>query len=115
MLGCACVVHRWIWLRRPFGASPRVDRVLACEWHCLPLYVGREVVYPARRPLCFLIVVALRPPRRIRATACASGNFWLGARVPIPRLPGPQSIYRLADLDQLEAAVVFSSGFLQWL
>mgnify|MGYP005813157295 CR=1 FL=1 len=48
MLGRACVVHRWIWLRCPFGASPRVNRVLSCEWRCLPLYVGREVVYPAR-------------------------------------------------------------------
>ena len=47
MLERTCVVHRWIWLRRPFDASPRVDRVLAYVRRCLPLYVGREVVYPA--------------------------------------------------------------------
>ena len=47
MLGRVCVVHRWIWLRRPFGVSPRVDRVLAYVRRCLPLYVGREVAYPA--------------------------------------------------------------------
>ena len=50
MLERACVVRRWIWLRRPFDASPRVDRVLAYVWRCLPLYVGGEVVYPARWP-----------------------------------------------------------------
>ena len=48
MLERACVVHRWIWLRHPFDASPRVDRVLAYVRRCLPLYVGREVAYPAR-------------------------------------------------------------------
>ena len=48
MLERACVVHRWIWLRRPLGASPRLGRVLAYVRRCLPLYVGREVTYPAR-------------------------------------------------------------------
>ena len=47
MLERACVVRRWIGLRRPFDASPRVDRVLAYVRRCLPFYVGREVVYPA--------------------------------------------------------------------
>ena len=45
----------------------------------------------------------------------ALGKFWLGARIRIPRLPGLQSIYQLADLDQLEAVAAFSLGFLQWL
>ena len=50
MLERARVARIWIWLRRPFDASPRVDRVLAYVRCCLPLYVGREVVYPARWP-----------------------------------------------------------------
>ena len=44
----ACVARIWIWLHRPFDVSPRMDRVLAYVRRCLPLYVGREVVYPAR-------------------------------------------------------------------
>ena len=55
MLERACVVHRWIWLRRPFDASPRVDRVLAYVRRCLPLYVGREVVYLTGWLLWFFI------------------------------------------------------------
>ena len=76
------------------------------------LCLGHEV---AGQPHCALVVWDLMPPPRVEVTTCASGNFWLGARVRIPRLPGPQSIYRLGDLDQLEAAAAFSSGFLQWL
>ena len=48
MLERVCMVHRWIWLHRPFDVSPRMDRVLAYVRRCLPLYVGREVIYPAR-------------------------------------------------------------------
>ena len=55
------------------------------------------------------------PPPRVEVATYALDNFWLGARVRIPRLPGPQSIYQLADLDQLEVVATFSSGFLQWL
>ena len=40
------------------------------------------------------------PPPRVEVATCALGNFWLGARVRIPRLLGPQSIYQLADPDQ---------------
>ena len=40
---------------------------------------------------------------RVGVATCALGNSWLGARVRIPRPPGPQSIYPLADLAQLEA------------
>ena len=50
MLERAYVVHIRIWLCRPFDAIPRMDRVLAYVRRCLPLYVGREVVYPARWP-----------------------------------------------------------------
>ena len=55
------------------------------------------------------------PPLRVEVATYALGKFWLGARVRIPRLAGPKSIYQLADLVQLEAAAAFSSGFLQWL
>ena len=43
MLERACVVHRWIWLRRPFDASPRVDRVLAYVRRRLPLYMAARL------------------------------------------------------------------------
>ena len=46
----ACVARIWIWLRRPFDASPRVDRVLAYVQRSLPLYVVHEVVYPTGWP-----------------------------------------------------------------
>ena len=42
-------------------------------------------------------------PPRVGVETCALGNFWLGAQVRIPRLPGPRSIYPLADLAQLKA------------
>ena len=58
--------------------------------------------------------VLMLPPRGEVAT-CILGNSWTGARVRIPRPPGLQSIYLLADLDHLEAAVAFSSGYLLWL
>ena len=50
MVERACAVHKWIWLRRPFDASPHVDRVLAYVRRCLPLYVGHEDIYPAEWP-----------------------------------------------------------------
>ena len=78
MLERACVVHRWIWLRRPFDASPRVDRVLAYVQRRLPLYVAHEVVYPTGWPFCFLIAGDLRPPRRIQVATLASGSSWCG-------------------------------------
>ena len=78
----------------------------------MPLCLGHEV---AGQPHRALVVWALMPPPRVEVATCALGNFWLGARVRIPRLPGPRSIYPLADLDQLEAVVAFSSGCLLWL
>ena len=77
-----------------------------------PLCLGHEV---SGQPHHALVVWALMPPPRVEVATCALGNFWLGARDRIPRLPGPQSIYQLADLDQLEATAAFSSSFLQWL
>ena len=77
-----------------------------------PLCLGHEV---AAQPHRALVVWVLMPPPRVEVVTCAWGNFWFGARVRIPRLPGPQSIYQLADLDQLEAAIASPSGFLQCL
>ena len=74
----ACVARIWIWLRRPFDASPRVDRVLAYVWRRLPLYVSHEVVYPTGWPFCFLIAGDLRPPHRIQVAAFASGSSLCG-------------------------------------
>ena len=61
----AYVARIWILLRRPFDASPHVDRVLACVRRCLPLYVGHKVVYPIGWLFCFLIAGDLRPHHRI--------------------------------------------------
>ena len=65
MLERACGVRRWIWLRRPFDASPYAYRVLVYVRRRLPLYVGYEVVYPTGWLFCFLIVGDLKPPHRI--------------------------------------------------
>ena len=77
-----------------------------------PLYLGREV---AGQPHHMLVVQVSVLPPRVGVATCALGNSWLGVRVRIPRPPGPQSIYLLADLGQLEAAPAFSLGFLLWL
>ena len=78
MLERTCVVHRWIWLRRPFDASPYVDRVLVYVRRRLPLYVGYEVVYPIGWPFYFLIVGDLRPPHQIQVATFASDSSWCG-------------------------------------
>ena len=70
----------------------------------MPLYRGHEV---ADQPYLVLL-----PP--VRVVTCALGNSWKDARVYIPRPRGLQSICQLADLDQLEAAAAFSSGYLPW-
>ena len=74
----ACVARIWIWLRRPFDASPRVDRVLAYVRRRLPLYVGHGVVYPTGWPFCFSIVGDLRPPHRIQVATFALGSSLCG-------------------------------------
>ena len=71
----------------------------------MPLYRGHEMDDQLRHMLL--------PP--VGVATCILGNSWRGARVYIPRPRGLQSICQLADLDQLEAAAVFSSGSLQWL
>ena len=70
----------------------------------MPLYRGHEV---ADQPYHTLL-----PP--VGVVTCTLGNSWRGARVYIPRPRGIQSICQLADLDQLEAAAAFSSGYLPW-
>ena len=78
----------------------------------MPLCLGHEVV---DQPHHTLVVWGLMLRPRVGVATCALGNSWLGDRVRIPRPPGLQSIYPLADLDQLEAVVTFSSVFLLWL
>ena len=78
MLERACVVHRWIWLRRPFDVSPCADRVLVYVRRRLPLYVGYEVVYPTGWRFYFLIVEDLRPPHQIQVAAFALDSFLCG-------------------------------------
>ena len=51
----------------------------------LPLYPGHVVV---GQPHHVLVVRAPALHHRIEVAICASGNFWLGARGHIPRLPG---------------------------
>ena len=70
----------------------------------MPLCRGHEV---ADQPYHTLL-----PP--VGVVTSALGNSWRDARVYIPRPRGLQSICQLADLDQLEAAATFSSGYLPW-
>ena len=51
----------------------------------VPLCLGHVV---AGQPHYALVGRASVPRHRIVVTICASGNFWLGARGRIPRLPG---------------------------
>ena len=64
----------------------------------MPLYRGHEVADQSRHTLL--------PP--VRVATSILGNSGRGVRVYIPRPRGLQSIYQLADLDQLEAATAFS-------
>ena len=64
----------------------------------MPLYRGHEVADQPRDRLL--------PP--VGVATCILGNSWRGARVYIPRPRGLQSIWQLADLDQLEAVAAFS-------
>ena len=67
----------------------------------MPLCRGREVAdQPRHTP-----GMVLPPP--VGVATCTLGNSWRGVRVYIPWLPGLQSIYPLANLDQLEADVAF--------
>ena len=70
----------------------------------MPLYHGHEV---ADQPGHTLL-----PP--VEVATCILGNSWRGARVYIPQPRGLKSICQLGDLNQLEAAAAFSSGYLPW-
>ena len=63
----------------------------------MPLYRGHEVADQPRHMLL--------PP--LGVATFILGNSWRCARVYIPRPRGLQSIFQLADLDQLEAAAAF--------
>ena len=71
----------------------------------MPLCRGHEVADQPRHTLEMLVLM-LPPP--VGVATCALGNSWRGVRVHIPRPRGLQSIYQLANLDQLEAIVAFS-------
>ena len=71
----------------------------------MPLCRGHEVAdQPRHTPGMWASV--LPPP--VGVATCTLGNSWRGIRVYISRPPGLQSIYQLANLDQLEAAPAFS-------
>ena len=119
------------------GRAPAIRRSILTALLCFPTHLAGPACSPGPS-CCYLTgdgvragvwadmpcpghVVAGQPhpglvsPPQIEVTTCALGIFLLGARVHIPRLPGPLSIYQLADPDHLKAAAAFSSGFLQWL
>ena len=77
----------------------------------MPLCRGHEVV---GLPYCALVMKVYMPPPLIGGATCVLGSFWRGVRVHALRPRGLQSIYRPAGLDQLEAATVFSLGYLLW-
>ena len=70
----------------------------------MPLYHSHELADQPRHTLL--------PP--VKVATYTLGNSWRGTQVYIPRPRGLQSICQLADLDQLEAAATFSSGYLPW-
>ena len=81
----------------------------------MPFYlngVGVQAEPLAGMPLCRGHEVADRPRHTllppVGVATCILGNSWRGARDYIPRPRGLQSIYQLADIDQLEAAAAFS-------
>ena len=74
-----------------------------------PLWLGHEVAGQPHRTL--VMWVSMLPPRGEVATYVL-GDSWRGVRVRIPRLQGLRFIYLLADLDQLEVVVAFSSSYL---
>ena len=106
MLGRAPAIHRSIWSSLLYFLSHATGHVCIPELLCfflfgevvpagaqaeLPFYLGRAVV---GQPYYALVVPAPVPRHQIEVAICASGNFLLGVRVRIPRLPGPQSIYQ---------------------
>ena len=76
-----------------------------------PLWLGHTVVSQSHHTLVHEVSMLL--PRGEVAT-CILGNSWTGTRVHAPWPQGLRSICLLASLDQLEAVVAFSSGYLLW-
>ena len=102
VVGCTPVIHRSIWFVLLYFPSRTAGHVCIPELLCfylfsevvraeLPFYLDHEVV---GQPHYALVVLAPVACPRSEVAICASGNFWLGIRVHIPRLPGPQSIYQ---------------------
>ena len=136
------LVYRHDGRRHVLGRALVIRRSFFCVLLCFPIRLAGPACYPgpcyfcltgdgvraglrAYMPLCLGHEVAVLPhhtleaqalmiPLQVRVATYTLGNFWLGSRVRDPRLPGPQSIYLLADLTQLEDVVAFSSGFLLW-
>ena len=105
-LGRAPVICRSIWFDLLYFPNHTVGHVCITELLCLYLF-GEAVSARVWAELSFylshvmvgqshyaLVVLAPAPRHRIEVAICTSGNFWLGVRVHIPELPGPQSIYQ---------------------
>ena len=99
-------------------ALPCPPTCLVSPAHIPVPWYGVRLGWRAMRPLCRGHEVACRPrqvlPPLIRVATYDSGSTWRGVRVYALRPRGLQSICQLADLDQLEAAAAFSSGYLPW-
>jgi len=104
-LGRTPAIHRSIWFVLLYSPSCTTGHARIPELLCfylfgeavqagvraaLPFYLSHAVV---GQPHYALAVLAPVPRHRIEVAICALGNFWLGVRVHIPRLPGPRSIY----------------------
>ena len=100
-LGRAPAIHRSIWSILLYFPGRTSGHVCIPELLCfylfgeaaragvraeLPFYLGQAVV---GQPHYAQVVLAPVPRHRIEVAICASGNFWLGVRVHIPRLLGP--------------------------
>ena len=93
-------IRRSIWPDLPYSSGHAAGHMCIPELLCLCPY--SEIVWAGVRlelPFCpghvvvgqphyVLMVWAQVPRRRIEVAVYASGNFWLGARGRIPRLPG---------------------------
>ena len=93
-------------------ALPYSSRCLAGLLRLPVPWYGVRLGWRAMRPLCRGHEVACRPRRvllsLIGVATCALGSTWRAVRVYALRPQGLQSIYRLANLDQLEVVAIFS-------
>ena len=106
MLGRTPAIRRSIWF--VLLCFPNRTAGHVCIPELLYFYLFGDVVpagVRAKLSLCLdhavvgqphyaLVVPDPVPRHRIEVAICSSGNLWLGVRVHIPRLPGPQSIYQ---------------------